>query len=184
MVQRPSTKDVLINLVAFQCAWLALALGAAHGRSGIGIVVALLVIALHLYRSPDARAESKLLFAALIMGLVVESALMSGGVIVFDDERPVDGLQAHLAPAWLVTLWPAFSTLLNVTFRPFRAWVVFAIVLGAAGVPVAYYAGEILGALSLPGPALHGLATIGLAWAIALPVLFGLARRFDGWKHA
>ncbi len=184
MNDRPDTRDVLINLAAFQCAWLSLALGAAHGLSGVGIVVAIAVMVLHLRRSPDVIAEAKLMTAALLLGIVVESALMAGGLIVFEQNSSASGQLSYIAPAWILSLWPAFATLLNVTLRPFRKWIVGAIVVGAALVPAAYWAGKVLGAMIIPEPALRSLAVIGLAWAIALPVLFALARFWDGWRDA
>ena len=76
------------------------------------------------------------------------------------------------------------STLLNVTFRPFREWVVAAVIFGFAFAPLAYYAGAKLGAMTMPDPILRSLSLIGVAWAVALPLLLTLAFRWDGWKDA
>lgn len=184
MNERPDAKDVLINLVAFQAAWLSLVLGAANGYAFAGLAVSLAAMALHLARSPGRFAELQLMAFALAVGLVVESTLMAGGFIAFNEKGTLSGPVAAVAPIWLLALWPAFATLLNVTFRGFRQWTVAAAVFGGAFVPVAYYAGAKLGAMNLPEPYFRSLSVIGLTWAFALPLLFTLARRWDGWRAA
>lgn len=179
MEERPTTADVLINLVAFQVAWFSLVLGAAQGWVLMGQAVAIAVIALHLYRTPSRLAEAKLLVAALGIGLVVESGLLVGEFVGHASPGPVEGL----APFWLLLMWPAFATLLNVSARPLRPWIVAAALGGCAVVPVAYYVGSRLGAMTMPEPFFRSLSVIGLAWAFALPLLFWLAQRFDGWRQ-
>ncbi|MBU1210844.1 MAG: DUF2878 domain-containing protein [Alphaproteobacteria bacterium] len=184
MDTRPHAKDVLINLLAFQAAWLSLVLGAAGGNALAGLAGALSAMAIHLVRSPDNISELKLMTSALVLGAFVESALMAGGLIAFGQNGLLSAPLAPLAPIWLLALWPAFATLLNVAFRGFRQWTVAAVVFGGLIVPVAYYAGAKLGAMILPEPPFRGLLAIGLAWALALPLLFTLARRWDGWRQA
>jgi hypothetical protein len=57
---------------------------------------------------------------------------------------------------------------------------VIAALLGAAGAPLAYYAGARLGALDLVSPA-PALVAIALGWAVATPALMLAARRLDGY---
>lgn len=184
MTERPSTTDVVINLIAFQCAWLALALSAAQGLAEFGIAAALAVIAIHLFRSPDATAEAKLLAAAFVIGIMIESAVMAGGFLAFEQSGMLSGPIGQMAPLWLLVLWPAFATLLNITFRAFRNWIVGAALFGAIFVPIAYFAGARLGAMILPDPQLLSLSVIGLAWAVALPALCIFARHCDGWQQS
>jgi hypothetical protein len=178
--ERPGTLDVVINLVAFQAAWLSLVIGAANGYATAGVAVAVAAMALHLYRSPDATAEAKLMAAALLIGLGIETAFIAGGFVAVAEPGPFP----QLAPLWLAAMWPVFATSLNVACRPLRPWVVGAAVFGGAFVPVAYYVGVKLGAMTMPDPMFRSLSVIGLAWAVALPVLFTLARRWDGWRDA
>ncbi len=177
---RPSNFDVILNVIAFQAAWLALVVGAANGFALVGLAVTFGAIALHLVRSPRAGPEATLLLAATAVGLLIESAILATGLVSYAAPAPV----SWLPPAWLVMLWPAFATLLNVTFRPFRDWTLMAVAFGFVLVPFAYYAGAMLGAMSMPEPALRTLLLIGIAWAAALPLLLALARRWDGWRVA
>ncbi|KUO62082.1 MAG: hypothetical protein APF80_06870 [Alphaproteobacteria bacterium BRH_c36] len=183
MDARPDTKDVLINLLAFQAAWLSLVLGAATGYALAGLAVALAAMLLHLARSPDWSSELKLMTFALALGVFVESALMAGGLVAFRHNGPISAPVATLAPIWLLALWPAFATLLNVAFRGIRQWTVAAVIFGGVFVPVAYYAGAKLGVMILSEPYFRSLFVIGLAWALALPLMFTMARRWDGWRN-
>ena len=171
---------MILNIIAFQLAWLALVIGAANGLPYIGLPVVVATIMLHLVRSPQALPEVKLLLAATAVGFVAESAILAAGLVRYVELTSI----SWLPPAWLMMLWPAFATLLTVTFRPFREWVVAAVVFGFAFAPLAYYAGAKLGAMTMPDPVLLSLSLIGVAWAVALPLLLTLARRWDGWKDA
>ena len=52
--------------------------------------------------------------------------------------------------------------------------------LGAWGGPLAYYSGQRLGALTFHPPLVFHLAVLGAAWAVAVPLLFFLAEKFQG----
>ena len=77
---------------------------------------------------------------------------------------------------WLVILWALFATTLNSSLRVLQSRPWIAAALGAAGGPLAYYAGASLGALQFLEPAAM-LAALALGWALATPLLLSLARR-------
>jgi hypothetical protein len=52
-----------------------------------------------------------------------------------------------------------------------------AALLGAAGGPIAFLAGERLGAVTLMPPLTHGLVRLSISWAIALVVFSAVVRR-------
>jgi hypothetical protein len=56
--------------------------------------------------------------------------------------------------------------------------VLLAAALAAVAAPLSYLAGQRLGALSMPRPAL-ALAAQAVGWAVILPLLLHLARRLD-----
>jgi hypothetical protein len=85
----------------------------------------------------------------------------------------------------MVMLWVNLATTMNVSMGWLRSRYALAAVFGAIGGPMAYYSGAKLGAMSrLPDPS--GLLSVGIAWAIALPLLFGIASilnvRFPGYR--
>jgi Protein of unknown function (DUF2878) len=180
MRERPDLTDVLINLVAFQAAWFALVLGAANGVAGIGFAAAVVAIGLHLFRSPAWLEELKLIAVAAVVGLLAESVILATGVVTYVAPGPV----SWLPPTWLVVLWAVFATTMNVTFRPLRSWTFGAAFVGFTVVPLAYLLGAKLGGMTLAAPTVRSLSLIGLAWLVALPLLFFLAQRLDGWRDA
>jgi Protein of unknown function (DUF2878) len=164
----------LINFVAFQVGWLACVLGAAHRMPLLGTGIALTLVVLHLARAADPVAELKLIVAAAGVGLLLDSLLAAAGFIDFTSGALVAGTVAH----WMVALWMVFATTLNASLRWLKDRAALAVVFGAVGGPLAYLAGEKLGALRVEGTV--GIGAVALGWAIAMWLLILAARRFDG----
>lgn len=157
------------NFAIYQLAWFAVILGAARGFAWLGAAMALLVAGVHLWlrREP---LEFRLVGVALSLGLVIDTTLAATGQVQFasDGNLPI-------APYWMLSLWVAFATTLNHSLlwlmrRPFVA-----VLAGAVFGPVAYLAGEKLGALSLASPAI-ALPMIAAAWCVAMG-LFAIVLR-------
>lgn len=168
-------KATIINLVSFKAGWISVVAGAAAGFPALGALAAAAVVTLHLWLSRDARTESLLLAAAAVMGLVWESALVSAGLIQYDNGFVVPGL----APYWIIAMWVLFATTLNVGMRWLRSSVWVAAIAGAIGGPLAFLAGQKMGAVSFADP-VSAYFFIGIGWALLLPVLVRIATRFDG----
>jgi Protein of unknown function (DUF2878) len=151
----------LYNFVAYQLAWFAVILTAARGAVWAGALVALLVTAVHLglRREP---LELKLIGIAAVFGLIVDTTLSATGLVRFADPSPVP-----LAPYWMLALWIAFATTLNHSLRWLLLRPPVAALGGAIGGPLAYLAGEKLGALTLASPT-AALPVIGALWIAAM----------------
>jgi len=168
----------IVNVVLYQAGWLACVLGAAHGMPWAGVVAAAAIVAWHLSRAGQPRAEARLIAAAIVVGAVFETLLVQAGWVRYAE----GALVAGTAPVWMVALWAMFATTLNVSLRPLRTHPWVAAVLGAVGAPLAYYAGARLGALQLAD--FHaGLAAIAIGWAWLTPLLLASARRNDGFTR-
>lgn len=87
-----------------------------------------------------------------------------------------------MVPVWILGLWLAFSTILNVGLRWMHGRYLVAILFGAIGGPLAYMGAEKLGAVILHGNSSYIVLSIG--WAIITPVLLSIAARFDGFKES
>lgn len=157
------------NFVAYQLAWFAVVLGAAHGHAWEGTAVALLVTAVHLWlrREP---VEVRLVCAACVIGLVIDSTLAATGQVRFASASSLP-----IAPFWMLGLWIAFATTLNHSLRWLMRRPAVAALGGAVFGPLAYLAGEKLGALSLPSP-MTSLPQLAILWA-AVMVVFSLMVR-------
>jgi hypothetical protein len=89
-------------------------------------------------------------------------------------------LTAGVFPLWMVALWAAFATTFNISLRSLRDRPGIVALLSLAGAPLAYAAGARLGAFAWQD-ATAALAVIALGWALLLPALLAVARRFDGY---
>lgn len=167
---------IIVNAALFQCAWFACVLGAAHGMPWAGVCAVALVVGWHLARAARPLPELALVGVALLIGAVFETLLVQSGWVRFDTGMP----SAGTAPLWMVALWANFATTLNVSLRPLRGRPVLSALVGAIGAPVAYSAGDALGALEFreTGPALTAIAA---GWLVLTPLLLAGARRLDGY---
>lgn len=159
----------LFNFLAYQLTWFAVILGAAHDYAWVGAAVALGVAAVHLGLRPAA-LEYKLIAAAVVLGLLVDTTLVMTRQVHFDAEI------LPIAPYWMLSLWIAFATTLNHSLRWLMLRPAAAGLLGAVGGPLAYLAGAKLGALSLSTPS-TALALIAALWSPTMVVLSMMVAR-------
>ena len=164
-----------INLAASQIGWFSCVLGAANGYPWAGPVAVALVVALHLVLAARPGREFAIILAAASLGIVFDSMLVRTGWLVYSNGI----LLAGIAPYWIVAMWMSFATTLNVSLRWLRGRVFAAMLFGAVGGPLAYFAGSGLGALEIADSS-AAVAALAVIWAAATPVLVMLASRFDG----
>ncbi len=168
-----------VNVVAYQCAWFACVLSAASQRSAIGIAVALTVVLWHLHTATEPLQELRLITIAAVCGTAFESVLAASGWV-----RPATmPLLGSFTPLWMVALWAAFATTLNVSLRALRPRYLLSALLAAVGAPLAYLAGARLGALQWVEEA-PALVVVAVGWAMLMPLLMKSAQRFDGFAPA
>ena len=159
----------VINFIVFQAAWFAAVLGAAHGMPWLGVIAIPLALALHLALSPVWRPELLLALAAAGTGFAFDSILVAAGSF-----SPIPYVfPAPFSSLWMVMLWVNLATTMNVSMGWLRSRYALASIFGAVGGPMAYFSGAKLGAMTRL-PDAGGLVGIGIAWAVALPLLYGL----------
>lgn len=164
-----------VNFILFQVAWFACVLGGAHQIPWAGPVVVAVVAAYDVSRAPDPKAELSLLAIAAGIGLMFDSALAATGWLSY----PSGQWHPLLAPYWMVALWVAFATTLNVSMNWLKGRRLLAFVFGAVGGPLAYLAGSKLGGVTFHDPVM-ALTALALGWAIITPVLVQTAQRLNG----
>lgn len=170
-----AARGLLGNVAVFQFVWWTAVAGAAHGLPWAGPLAALAGCAWHLATTPaSARGgEGLLIVYALAFGTAADAMLMACRLIAY---APGTGLGPEwLAPAWMAALWASFATTLNRSLGWLRARPLLAAACGALGGPLAYAGGVALGAAGWPRGAFAGLLASALLWAVALPLLSGLA---------
>lgn len=168
-------KPIVINLTVFKLAWAATVVSAAAGRPAAGLAAIGAAVAVHLWQSAAVRREAGLLAVAAAVGFAWESALVAAGVLDYGTGQTLPGI----APYWIVGMWVLFATTLNVSLRWLRKGRWTAVVVGAIGGPLSFFAGASAGAVTLADP-LISLLVIGAGWAVLLPLMVRFADRLDG----
>ena len=162
-----------LNFVAFQAGWFACVLGAARGAPLLGPAVCALLLLAMLWASRRRRAFLLLLLAGGLVGGAWDTLLSVLGLFRFDTAH-----HAPLLPLWMLALWLIFASTCNSSLRWLQGRALLAAALAAVAAPLSYLAGQRLGALAMPQPAL-ALGAQALGWALILPLLLHLARRLD-----
>ena len=170
----------LINYALYQAGWFACVLGGASHRPWTGFLIATILIGAHLTLSLDRSLEARLLILATAVGAVVEMVQIAAGTYCFTSGTVNDALP----PPWLLAMWAQFATTFRFSLRRVVTRPVSAALFGAAGGPLAFLAGERLGAVTLLPPLTHGLLRLSIGWAIALVVFSAVLRRVNPQQDA
>lgn len=163
----------VVNLILYQAGWFCCVLGAAWGRPYAGALAALLLVGVHLMLTEARRTELRMIAAACLLGVAVDSAQQALGVFSF---RSAPGWPFWLPP-WVFVIWAQFATL----FRYALYWLSGRYLLGAAlgmvGGPLAYWSGIRLGAARFGEQPVLSLVCLAMVWALATPLLLWISDR-------
>lgn len=163
--RHPGKVRLVANLVVFEAGWTACVLGG----SLVGALVAGALLAVHL-RWVAHPGEWRWLVGFALLGLAVDGGLALTGGFQFH----TDTLALGLLPAWLWLLWPLFATLLHHSLAWLWSRPRLAVLGGAIGGPLSYYAGAELAGVTLAPWLLPAQA---LVWA---GLCLWLCRRLGG----
>lgn len=168
---------ILLNFLLFQIGWFACVLGAAANQPEIGAGIACVILIVHIICAYDKQKELLLIAIAMLIGIAWDSLLVWQDLLGYSSGI----LAANTAPYWIVILWGLFATTLNVSLRWLRQRVLLSALFGAIAGPLAYYAGQKLGAVQFLDTPL-ALLFLGIGWAIFTPLLISLSMQFDGFR--
>jgi len=129
--------------------------------------MAMILVGVHLTLSLERSLEARLIALTLAVGVVVEMVQIARGTYRFTSGTLVDALP----PPWLLGMWAQFATTFRFSLRRVITRPVLAALFGAVGGPIAFLAGERLGAVTRLPPLTLGLLRLSISWAIALVVL-------------
>ena len=161
-----------LNFIGFQIGWFVCVIGAAQGQVLLAVIGALVIVAFHLFRN-NSYSELYIILAAMLIGFIWESLLLTSGWLSYD----LVGESSLLAPIWLVAMWALFATTINLSMAWLKNRWLLASVMGALFGPLAFVAGEKLGAVQLIDRPLALLA-LALGWACLMPLMLWLADAF------
>lgn len=157
-------RTLFCNYALYQVGWFSCILGAAAQHPWIGFLVAVILTGVHLTLSRERSLETSLIVMTTAVGLVIETAQIVAGTYRF----PSGTVNEAFPPPWLLAMWAQFATTFRFSLRGVMRRPLFAGLFGAAGGPIAFIAGERLGAVTLSPPLAHGLLRLSVSWAIAL----------------
>jgi hypothetical protein len=165
-----------INLLGFQLVWMVTVGGAARGLWWAGLPV-LAVFALWQWRvSRVPKSDMKLVAIAAVLGFAIDSAFAAAQWLHYQSPLP----WATLAPVWILVLWVAFALTLNHSMQFLRGKMLWAVLFGAAGGPIAYLiADHVWGAVRIEQPGWPVLVALAIAWAVVTPALVECGRRLS-----
>jgi len=165
------------NLIGYQAVWFVTVIGAGHGLWWPGVLATIVFTVAQSIFSVHRRADLRLLLLALLVGAAIEGVLAASGWARY--AVPVPALPPGGAPLWILALWAAFAMTLNhsLGYLRGRAWLASA--FGVIGAPLAYLsAARGWQAVVFDPPIWRGLLWLAAGWALAMPVLVTLARRW------
>jgi hypothetical protein len=161
----------LVSFTAYQSTWWLCVLGAGSAWAVLGILGTALWSATHLFFTEDNR-QWRLVGAATLLGLVVDSGLVVTGAIAF---HPEQALGPFPTPLWMVALWTGFGATLTSSFGwALRRWH-HAMIFGACAGPVAYLGGQALERIEV-GRGVAPLLLVAASWAFSMLLLQQLSR--------
>ncbi|MEE4297437.1 MAG: DUF2878 domain-containing protein [Wenzhouxiangella sp.] len=172
-------RQVVANAVLFNLVWAACVIGAAHANPWLGAIAALAMVAAHLRTTPNRRSEFRLIGLTVLIGFTVDSIFSASGLLQYE----AGVIVPWLAPVWILSLWVAFGTTLNLSLRWLKNRWWLAMILGAVSGPLSYLSGSRLGAVEFSDTGL-ALICLSITWAILLPSLAALAVRSDAENDA
>jgi hypothetical protein len=163
------------NFAASEAGWFACVLGAANGLPWVGPLAVLVLASVHLRLAERPGGEIRIMLAAILIGLVADSLLVITGLVSYPNGTWIEGL----APYWILAMWAMFATTLNLSMRWMQRRLLLASLLGAIFGPLAYLAGEELGAINFESRIL-AISALAVIWAVSMPLLVSVATRWGG----
>lgn len=167
-----NNKLIIFNFTSFQAIWWLCVLSAKPGLSAAVFVAVLIYTLLHLF-FVEGWPQLLPLFVTAMLGAVADQFAYQLQWILFENHTQWTGY----IPLWMLALWLAFATTLNVSMRWMQHKYGLALVLGAIFGPLAYLGAQSLGAIQLPSP--YSLVWFGFEWAALLPLMLWLRYRFN-----
>ena len=170
---------VVSNLIFFKVVWAASLAGVVLGYAWAGLAMLTIFTAWHARMAPTARADFILAMIAVVIGLALDTLYVRAGLIVYEGNL----FWSNAAPLWILALWANFALTMNGCLGWLRQRRMLAAALAFVCGPLSYYGGITLGTAQVTGEDWMLYGAIGIAWAVALPLLLFLAERLSEKLH-
>ena len=165
----------LANAALYQAGWFACVLGASGGRPWLGTILGSGLVCVHLILSEERAREGRLLAFALCLGLLVDTAHLRTGALVFS----AGSIHPDYAPPWILVLWVQFASTLRYCMHWLRGRFILGAILGFCAGAAAYAAGVRLGAAQFGPDLARSVIQIAVSWGVAVPCMLFIRDRID-----
>ena len=162
-------KHNLINFVLFQVIWFVFIFSAADESSSL-LIMGVTLLLLQFLKNKQFKADGLLILIAIIIGIIHDSSLSYFNFIFY-----MYDFNINYSPIWIIGLWVSFALTINHSLTWLKEKKVLQVIFGLIGGPLAYFAGEKLGAIQLVNE--HAIYILAISWAIATPVLFKFQKK-------
>jgi hypothetical protein len=154
-----------INVGINQAIWFLCVLG-----GNVGALFALPLLVLNIFLSQNRRADLQMIAFLLPIGVLIDSILQAIGFFSFT-------WPGFPLPFWLAVIWAALAFLPHHSLAWMKNRILFSLLFGALGGPLAYFAGVRLGAATFHWSVLSSLALLAVIWAILWTGVMAIAAR-------
>ena len=162
----------LSNVILFYIIWWGCVLGVKYSYNLLGLVLTLMVLAIHLKivsLNSNYISELKLILYSGALGVIVESIHLYGGILNYNGYI---FQESNFPPIWIICMWLGFATTLNYSMYWMKGKWFIMIIAGAVFGPLSYMAGVNLGTISFNFSNSFSCFFIALTWAISIPLLY------------
>ena len=149
---------IFLILLGFQITWLACVLGEYFNYPWLGIVVGLVYLILFFLNIDNKSFALKTIIIFSVPGYIFDSSIQAINIYKIESDLIVGFL-----PAWMLILWPTFTTLFVEVLNFLKTRPILSIFLGIIFGPGAYYAGVPFGIASYTNLIL-GLGVMAIFW--------------------
>ena len=165
-----------INLIIFQVCWFACVMGAAKNIGWLGPLLVTITVPLQIFLLTEKyRVEFLFVVFCGITGFLLETGMILGNVYMLSGPAGV-----KVCPPWMAALWFNFAMPVSISLSWLKGKYLLAAILGGLAGPVAYWGGEMLGAIMVADVFSRGYLVLVIVWTLVLPFLVHLHSRMTG----
>ena len=159
----------IFNILGFKLSWWACVLGATSDLEYIGPLSMLLFLILHFYLNSPNNAEIKLVVIFAFVGTLIDTLMASSGMLSYNG---LYGQDIIIAPLWITAMWCGFAAMVNHSMAWLKGRWVLSFLLGGILGPLAYSAGEKLGAIYFNDDLLDITIMLVFVWGVSIPLIY------------
>tara|TARA_Y100001970_G_scaffold278593_1_gene384509 strand:+ start:195 stop:716 length:522 start_codon:yes stop_codon:yes gene_type:complete len=159
----------IFNILGFKISWWACVFGATSDFVYIGPFLMLLFLIIHFYLNSPNPAEIKLVIIFAFLGTLIDSMMAYSGILTYN------GIYKQgiiIAPLWITAMWCGFAAMVNHSMAWLKGRWVHSLLLGGFLGPVAYKAGEGLGAINFNKDQVEVTITLAIVWGLSMPLIY------------